>query len=163
MPEIVSSFSRTCTFAASNHRPCVALRCMNFFGYTARSTPERDPFSKYAFYSRSLQLCFRRSKRVTTNPPKPKPSKAPIEGSGMAIKLSVFPVSPTSILHSFTRDGVPALNAVALILKYSDTFAPAAKTVPPVPKSEFAWAITHVRFVELVKSKPERLFKTKFI
>ena len=46
---------------------------------------------------RSLQLCFRRSNRVSTNPPKPKPSKEPVEGSGMAIKLRVVVVPPFAL------------------------------------------------------------------
>ena len=63
----------------------------NFPPHKKRATPRRDPFLKYVFKSRSLQLCFRRSNRVNTSPPKPKASKAPVEGSGTAVKVNNVP------------------------------------------------------------------------
>ena len=45
--------------------------------------------------SRSLQLCFRRINRVITNPPKPKPSKAPVEGSGTILAETAIASTPT--------------------------------------------------------------------
>ena len=92
----------------------------------------------------------RRKRRVAKSPANPNPSIEPVEGSGMAIKLSVrrLPSVPvTTWKPPFGRlAAAPPLKAVEFMLnKLVKSVTPA-----PTPVNESAFAITHVYDVDVL-------------